>query len=483
MERPNIVCVSIDSVRADYCSFIGDSNYNTTPFLQSLAEESTVFSSAISPSIWTFPVHASIFTGLYPPEHGLLTGEETLGDQKTFAECLVENGYSTRAFHRNPWLDTGGLLRGFESEVGGRGADSRKSRKIKIADSVEKLSPRLRSLLASAYDIKQRKIEPALDIPRFYRAWSGESSVHPMKKNTGGRETIQRAKSELNNTDLPFCWFTWLGEAHWKYKPPNPYHRSFTDRSVSGLIYNYVWWQNKVYGSRTSRLRAATGELVPPPREVTTFKNLYKGGIEYCDALLRELVAGLKDADVWDNTVFIVFGDHGEGFGDNDIFGHHFSVDDSLIHVPLLIRDPTGRLTPGEVSEPVSLLDIYSTILGLANVSGPESSSVDLAKERREFACTYYDVSDREYYTKAQERGIDASSLPPAKQYAIWKSESEKVINFPNQGEYIEQGDNSDLLRSQLDNHIEQLTSINSSGGKIDASVADQLRDMGYLHE
>ena len=463
MTRPNVLCISIDSVRADYTSLFEGNDYDTTPVLDSLSADSTVFSRAISPSIWTLPVHTSVFTGLYPPEHGLQSGGNALGNHPTFAELLAEDGYETSAFYLNSWFDTSGLLRGFgisRDDPGG-------SNKQQIADVVGSVSPATKRLLERGYKIQKR-----------YREW-GLSGPED-RADRGDRRTVDRATDAIESADSPFCFFVHLNDAHYQYDPPNPHHRSFTDRSALGLLYNYEWWQTRVYDSLKSQLVTAVGDVQPPEREVETFKNLYRGSIEYCDSLVGTLVESLKRAGEWANTILVVFGDHGDGFGEDGVFGHQLSLHDSLLRVPLLVRDPTGRLDAGTVTSPASLVDIYPTLLNTVGIDAPETKAVDLATERREYAYTYYDASDRDWYTDPPV-GVDRDQLPPARQHAIWQSESDKVIFYPDRDKHVITGSSGADLLDRLRTHTADLDRIDTTIEAVDDDVSERLKDMGYL--
>lgn len=469
--NPNIVCVSIDSLRADFCSFI-NAEETTTPFISSLSDEAKVFNAAITPSVWTLPVHASIFTGLFPPEHGIQTGQDILGDHPTFAEQLQAEGYTTQAFYDNGWLETGDILRGFSKRTTTKNTKPDKSIKSLIGEKIKALSPRLQQVMKSAYKAQ-----------RLYRNWRGFESLDA-PKDTDGQVKINEAISKIDEAEQPFCWFLHFDEAHWKYEPPNPYHREFTNRSIPELVYNNAVWQDRVYGSRTGRLKTITGEISPPKREVETFKNLYRGGIKYCDWLIKQLVDGFKEAGVWDETVLILFGDHGDSFGEKGVFGHHFSTDDSLIRVPLIIRDPTNRLSSENASEPASLVDLYPTVLGLSGAETPNNSGIDLAVHSRDYAYTYYDVSNHDYYIRSSDRGISTDDLPPAIQHVIWQSECKKGTWYPIEEDWeVVGGDEDGLLRKQLSTHTDQLRSIGVETGEISNSVKQQLKDMGYLRK
>ncbi|WP_162991428.1 sulfatase [Halostella salina] len=475
MDRPNIICVSVDSLRSDFCSFSENPGENTTPFLQSLIDEATLFTNTISPSIWTLPVHTSIFSGLFPPEHGVLTGSDVLSESHpTFAEILSESGYSTNAFYTNAWLDTADILRGFDKKNTEDVSDSETqgfSIKHKIAHAAGLLSPKIKYFLTRSYRGQKQ-----------YREWRGHDPIDGTK-GTGGEKTISAAIRETGVQNAPFCWFVHLNDAHHLYTPPNPYHRLFTNRNTAALTYNVEWWQKRLYYSRSKRLKATAGDITPPAYEVDTFKNLYRGAIRYCDSLIERLTDELKQVGEWENTILIVFGDHGDGFGEDGVYGHHFSLHESVTSVPLLIRDPTGQIPPETVPSPTSLVDIYATVLGLTGIDGPETNSVDLTEESREYAYSYYDISGHDYYTDAASYGVEQDRLPPAKQYGIWGPNGEKVISYPDRGDYVMSQDADEALRKQLDAHTQQLELIESEDRELTDSVERRLVEMGYLRE
>lgn len=115
--RPNILFITLDTTRADR---IGAYGYKAarTPVLDQLAAEGVLFERAISPAPLTLPVHASLFTGLYPPEHGLRTnGYGRLPDNnRLLSEILADVGYDCGAFLASFVLDQKfGLNRGFQT--------------------------------------------------------------------------------------------------------------------------------------------------------------------------------------------------------------------------------------------------------------------------------------------------------------------------------------------------------------------------------
>ena len=115
-ERPRlVVLVSIDTLRADHLGLYGYDR-GTSPNLDRLALESTVFDQAMSTSPWTLPAHASLLTGLYPSRHGLTSHERYLESSlATLPQLFSKAGFRTAAVVNSHNLAPEfGLDRGFE---------------------------------------------------------------------------------------------------------------------------------------------------------------------------------------------------------------------------------------------------------------------------------------------------------------------------------------------------------------------------------
>ncbi len=112
---PNILLITIETLRRDHCSLYGYER-RTTPFLEELARECIVFDDAWSPSSWTRPALASIMTGLLPSVHGCTDFQQPLPDAcRPLAERLSAGGYLTAGFVGNPMAGDPmlGLNKGF----------------------------------------------------------------------------------------------------------------------------------------------------------------------------------------------------------------------------------------------------------------------------------------------------------------------------------------------------------------------------------
>lgn len=308
-EQPSIVLVVLDTLRNDH---VGAS---TTPRLDTLAAESTVFTRAFSTAPWTVPSHASMFTGLLPSEHHCHNQHLRLpADTTTLAELLRDAGYQTAAFYSNYWLsdDAAALLRGF--------------------------------------DVARRA--------GFQSA--GTDGVKPWSGDQGGRGTLRSFAEWLDERapDAPFFAFVNFLECHLPYDPSPAVRRKRlsdlpSDRRVS------IGWAFEF-----------NADLYDPASvDWRQLRRLYAADVETTDRLLANLLALLQDAGLGDDTILIVTSDHGENLGDHDLAEHQFSVHETLLAVPLIIRAP-GVIPAGKRNDPVMLTDLFATILDLAAVDG-----------------------------------------------------------------------------------------------------------------
>jgi arylsulfatase A-like enzyme len=465
--RPNVLCISIDSLRADFSPFItGDGDW--TPFLSDLANSSTVYTNAISPSTWTLPVHTSIFTGLYPPEHGVIDEGFILdSSHPTFAELLREHGFSTDWYGRNGWLKVGDILRGFDDDAGTVDQindvfTSTGKARVLIRELLDSYAPTLKQAASQFYHnplirkIRQRRV---------FTDWRDEN-------------TISDAINGIKNAEEPFCKFVHLNDVHWPYKPPKTYAEQYTTCSRLKVELNKLRYQNQVYAERE---RYWAGLETPNKTELKTMRNLYKGAIRYADDLLSELIQSLKQAGEFENTIIILFGDHGDSFGENGRIGHHLSLADELIRVPLLIRDPTRRIAPGTVTQPVQLNDLYPTILELCGLTPPSTNSVSLLDGSREFAFSHYIIPNPSHMEHFLNR-VAETELPPREQVRVWKSDEKNAIYYPAEDESHIVGEAGQVLMDEISRHKETLDTIASDReATVSREVRANLEDMGYI--
>lgn len=313
-ERPNVVMIVLDTVRSDFTGTRAGGR-DATPTLDRLAAEGANFVNAWATAPWTVPSHASLFTGALPSEHGCSIRRLRFDTElPTLAELLGSAGYQTAAFFSNPWLtdDATGLLRGFATR-----------------EEVPYSGFMNRPLGLNGY-------QGGRNIVRNLTAW------------LGGRPK-----------DRPFFVFVNLLEAHLPYDPPPDYRAAHLRDLRSDDKVTIDWGMEFNAGLHPT-------ESVDWDR----VRRLYAGDVSTADGLLAQVAALLEREGVDRNTVLVVTSDHGENLGEHDLIEHQFSVHETLLSVPLVIRAP-GRLPTGVREEPVMLTDVFATILAFAGIEHP----------------------------------------------------------------------------------------------------------------
>jgi len=357
-ERPNVLLIVLDTVRADRLSSYGYRR-RTTPELDSFAREAVRFTEFYSTSCWTIPSHASLFTGVFPVRHRA-TQETPRLDRRfsTLAELLRNAGYRTFGASGNPFVGhMTGLNQGFEDFI----------------------------------DTWRQQLE-------FPGAPGGE---HP--NNAAFEAFLDDA-----GRGRPFYAFLNYMDAHSPYTPPEPYRSRFL-RSVRrrAASIDVMWrrWTRYYLGEPYSL------------QELGALSDLYDAEIAYLSRAIGELLEVLRKDGRFDDTVIVITSDHGEHFGENGLIEHMFGLYNTTVRVPLLIRLPGGR-RGGEIDRrKAQHVDLFAAIARVASLdlSALDHHGIDLLNpepdEHREalFSEYYYPRQvlsefDREELANHQQR-------------------------------------------------------------------------------
>jgi arylsulfatase len=308
-ERPNILLITIDTLRADHLSCYGYPR-QTSPNLDRLARQGVRFARAYSHADITLPSHSTILTGLHPRTHGVIENSVALPREVvTLSELLQGRGYRT---------------------VGVTSA----------------------YLLAPLFNIDQ-----------------GFADFYPcMSVRRPGREASDIALEWLiEQVQEPFFMWIHYFDPHAPYLPPSPYDILY---SASGSYAPYHLPADQV--RMPDNWRGWYKEDWPPPYEdVAEIITQYDGAIAYADTQLARLLAWLEENGLADRTLVMVTADHGEGFGEHGVTFEHLGAHEEMVHVPLIMSYPP-RLPSGTVVENlVGHVDLCPTLLDLLGVPIP----------------------------------------------------------------------------------------------------------------
>ncbi|MEF8785745.1 MAG: sulfatase [Haloarculaceae archaeon] len=358
---PNVLFVVLDTVRKDRLSVYGYDK-PTTPTLETFAEEARVYEHAVAPAPWTLPVHASLFTGLYPSEHNATQETPYLEDATTLAESLSAAGYATSCYSSNAWITPyTHLTDGFDDQdnffkvMPGDTLSGPLARIWKTMND----NDRLRSLA-------DRLVELGNSVHERLAAGGGEDSKTPA--------VIDQTTSFIDDADGPFFSFLNLMDAHLPYHPPEEYVEQF----APGVDSTAVCQNSKAYNC---------GARDIDDEEWEDIRGLYDAEIRHMDDQLGRLFGWLKEEGLWEETMVVVCADHGELHGEHDLYGHEFNIYDPLVNVPLLVKHP--EIEPGRDEGCVELLDLYHTLL---DSTGVEGQGQPLDPNRSLLADAYRDI-------------------------------------------------------------------------------------------
>lgn len=354
-KRPNILLLVLDSVRADHLSCYGYRR-KTSPNIDRLAKKGVLFENAFSAAEWSYPSHASIFTGKYPSFHKTLGKDLSLHKENTtIAEILSLVGYQTIGITSNLLLNqSNGFDKGFQKYI--------------VLDAPFRSS----RFFQQSYKNLARTLVYGPD-------WFTYRNLTEIRRLINNR-------SQKN----PFFLFTNFYNCHAPYDPPRPFKRRFCNSLQEPPLYLIEYLLSKIFGHtgekidgcsldvrKLNRIASDDGQYEFMAKELTVskdewdvVKSWYDGSISYLDYHIGELVDFLRKKGIFDNTFLIITSDHGENFGEHGLASHQFCLYDSLLHVPLIMVYPDVIPKGKRILNLVSTIDVFPTILDVLKIKG-----------------------------------------------------------------------------------------------------------------
>lgn len=327
-ELPDIILVVLDAARWDRFGCYG-STRGATPTVDGLAREGRVVETMIANGPWTLPSHGSLFTGLYPSQHGSQwqTGPRLRDSVLTMADWLRTVGYQTVCATGNNLIsaDTG-LARGFVHHA------SKKSL-------------------------------------RAGRRWAARRARAMLfGGDFGGRMLNGWLRERLPGIGGPLFLFVNYLECHWPYVPPRGFQRQVGGRRF-GLAEGFRF---RTGVGRRSGPWEAMARADERTREILS--SLYDAELANADAHVADLLDVLKGAGRLQEgaTLFMVTSDHGEHLGEHGLADHQASVDDHLVRVPFVIWGP-GRIPAERRPELHEFVDFFPSVAHLVGRDPPGS--------------------------------------------------------------------------------------------------------------
>jgi arylsulfatase A-like enzyme len=308
----NVLLITVDTLRPDHLSAYGYPR-KTSPAIEELASRGVAFDLAFTYWPKTRGSFAAMFTSLYASQHGLTVRDRDLPEfNETLAEVFQKAGYRTAAALDNGNLDSRlGYAQGFET---------------------------------------------------YLETWtaSGSTELERTEAITAFGESV------LSDRDDPRPFFLWLHyvNPHTPYDPPRDFLKAFQG---DGLV------------PRGSAIPEVVGfhggvnrKLAIPGGAWGDYVDRYDAEILAADGHIGRVLTKLGEGPHAGTTLVALTSDHGESLGEHDYyFDHGDDLFNPSLRIPLVLSFP-GFLPAGErVSAPVSSLDLFPTLLDLAQVPFP----------------------------------------------------------------------------------------------------------------
>lgn len=314
-DAPNVLLIILDTVRRHSLSVYGYER-RTTPVLEEFAAQGVIFEHAITPSSWTLPSHASMFTGQLPHEFSGDWGIAFRSSAPPLAEELSALGYATGGFVANLWYTSSatGLDRGFQT----------------YRDHPNSLGMMLRSSM----------------IARRVLSWTGRDATNLARKDAArvNAEFLQWLDEQGSGSP----WFAFLNyfDAHEPYESPDSFRIAFASSTESEGVDR----PNETRALAVSRAR-------------------YDAAIAYMDAQMGRLLEELRGRGTLDRTIVIITSDHGEQFGEKqtNLVAHGNSLYHSSLAVPLVVVHPRAVPAGRRIQAVVGTRSIAGTVLELVS--------------------------------------------------------------------------------------------------------------------
>lgn len=373
--KTNVLFIAVDDLRPQLGCY-GHPRIHS-PHIDRLASRGLRFDRAYCQQAVCAPTRASLLTGTRPDTtgvHDLQTPLNTVRpDLVSLPRHFRNNGYRTvslgkiyhhanedpHAWSEPPWLPKGDWSGGWRA----------------YRDPLSDLAVRQSDAVLRAAWERERKAGGRPAPPQYGRGPAYEGPAVPDSAYPDGM-TCDKAVEELRRLrDQPFFLAAGFLKPHLPFNAPKKYWDLYSPEDIE-LPARGEWPENmpRLAGSDWGELRAYSGIPRQGPVDETTLRMLihgYYACVSYTDAQVGRLLAELDRLGLRENTVVILWGDHGWKLGDYGAWCKHtnFELD---TRVPMILSLPGARNAGAATSALVEYVDIYPTLAEACGLAVPD---------------------------------------------------------------------------------------------------------------
>jgi arylsulfatase A-like enzyme len=467
-EKPNIVWITLESVRYDHTS-LSDYFRDTTPSLRQIADDPAgqSFSQCISHGKWTGTSSASILTGTYPSTHGIYGASDlVLSDEiATIPELLSTAGYSSLGIVSNPNAGPAkGLDRGFNE-----------FKYVSPSTLIETVG--YRTLVKSFLNIWEHGGGITTDIER-----------HKCLSSYMMTDVAKRFATQ-QSAEKPFFLYLHYNSSHHPYLPPKAYLDNFVDsRSISPKT------ALNIAQSKYDDIHELIAHGGLSDEEWAAVVAMYDAVVAHVTQCAGHLVNAIQHQNNGE-TIFVITADHGDLLGEHGLAGHKLVVDDSLTHIPFVTHGLEG--IEQHADQVVQPIDFIKTILMQIGIENEQLEGNLLTEESRNYAITQrseqnaiknldrirdlnpdYELSTYHPGMLTAFRSVDFKYLKSSERTVLYKlpNETEDVSDsYPDVAAIFDQ-----YASEWLATHKNNATA-SQRDQELDPQIQEHLSNMGYL--
>jgi iduronate 2-sulfatase len=371
-ERPNILFIAVDDLRPELGCY--GSPIAVTPNLDALAAGGLLFNRAYCQQAICRPSRASLMTGTRPETTGLFHNyvslRELQPDILTLPQHLIAHGYEAayvgKIFHNGDTDDDRSWSR---QPAKWLGPDIKPPQgPYRLPENVNLRNQNFQQMFAKYGEAAKQGLASG---PAF------ESADVPDHAYIDGYNTLLAIKTmqQMGKAGKPFFLGMGYHLPHLNWCAPKKYWDLYDSREIPLITDGTAPTDGAAMGLHASfelRTRSNIPKYGPiEPELARTLKHAYLASTSYVDAQIGLLLKALDDADLRDNTIIILWGDHGWHLGDMGVWGKATNYEITT-RVPLMIWTPGMKSRGAKSDALVELVDMFPTLCDLAGVPKPD---------------------------------------------------------------------------------------------------------------
>lgn len=370
VDKPNILFIAVDDLRPELGCY--DSPIAVTPNLDALAKGGLLFNRAYCQQAICRPSRASLMTGSRPETTGLFHNYVGLRDLQpdilTLPEHFVANGYESaycgKIFHKGDTDEGRSWSRNPVKWVKGI---KKPSGPYALPENNKMKADNMKAMLAKYGEAARRGLAagPAYekaDVPdtSYVDGYNTQLAIATMK--------------EMAASDKPFFLGIGYKLPHLNWCAPAKYWDMYDPAKIPMATETQAPQNGAAMGLHASfelRTRAGIPKTGPLGEDLSrTLKHAYLASTSYVDAQIGNMISALEEAGLRDNTIIVVWGDHGWHLGDMGVWGKATNYEIAT-RVPMMIWTPNMKTRGARTDALVELVDIFPTLCELAGVAKP----------------------------------------------------------------------------------------------------------------